>query len=189
MKDLHLLLASQSPRRRQLLGALGLPVSYIDIHVDETLQQIPPAHLIAENLAARKSQGYTTPLLHNQVLVTADTIVVHRNEVMGKPRSREEAFGMLQRLMGDVHQVYTGVVLRTEREQRHFTECTDVFFRPLTDKQIDYYLDNYSYMDKAGAYGIQDWIGMVAVQCIRGCYYNVVGLPVARLATELELLH
>ncbi len=188
MKNMHLLLASQSPRRRQLLGALGLPVSYIDIDVDETLQKDPPVHLIAETLAARKSQGYTAPLQEGQVVVTADTIVVHNDEVMGKPHSREEAFGMLQRLMGDVHQVYTGVALRTRRETHLFTECTDVYFRPLGDVQINYYLDNYQYMDKAGAYGIQDWIGMVAVERLDGCYYNVVGLPVARLAAELEQL-
>ncbi len=188
MNNKHLLLASQSPRRRQLLGALGLPVSYIDIQVDETLQEATPAHLIAETLAARKSHGYSEPLRSGQVLVTADTIVVHHDEVMGKPHSREEAFGMLRRLMGDVHQVYTGVALRTQHSLRLFTECTDVYFRPLGDEQINHYLDNYQYMDKAGAYGIQDWIGMVAVQRIDGCYYNVVGLPVARLAAELEQL-
>ncbi len=186
MKEMQLLLASQSPRRRQLLGALGLPVNYIDIHVDETLQEATPVQLIAETLAARKSQGYTDRLQPGQVLVTADTIVVHREEVMGKPHSREEAFGMLQRLMGDVHQVYTGVALRTATGQRLFTECTDVHFRPLSDEQINYYLDNYQYLDKAGAYGIQDWIGMVAVERLDGCYYNVVGLPVARLYAELE---
>ena len=181
MTDMELLLASRSPRRRQLLSALGMEVIYVDIDVDETLAQPLPAPLISQALAQRKSQGYAPPLLPCQVLVTADTLVVHRGEVMGKPHSREEAAGMLRRLADDTHQVYTGVCLRSRGAKRLFTERTDVHFRPLEEEQIAYYLDHCQYMDKAGAYGIQDWIGMVAVDRLAGCYYNVMGLPLSRL--------
>lgn len=180
-----LLLASKSPRRRQLLSALGMPVRFIDINVDETLEHCMPAEKVAETLAQRKAQGYTQPIQEDEVLVTADTIVVHRDEVMGKPRSREDAAGMLKRLCGDTHQVYTGVFLCSCRGAKHFTECTSVHFRSLTEGQINYYLDHCQYMDKAGAYGIQDWIGMVAVDRLEGDYYNVMGLPLSRLYHEL----
>jgi septum formation protein len=186
--NIELLLASKSPRRRQLLSELGLKVSFIDIDVDETLEQPLPAPIISQTLAQRKSQGYMLPLLPHQVLVTADTIVVHQGEVMGKPHGREEAYGMLQRLANDTHQVYTGVCLRNAMEQRLFTERTDVHFRILSREQIDYYLDHYQYRDKAGAYGIQEWIGMVAVDRLEGCYYNVMGLPLSRLYHELQQL-
>ena len=169
-----------------MLSALDIPVRFVDINVDETLAHQEPVEMIAETLAQRKAQGYILPLQEDEVLVTADTIVVHRNEVMGKPHSREEAAGMLKRLNGDTHQVYTGVCLHSCRGTKHFTERTEVHFRTLSEEQINHYLDHYQYLDKAGAYGIQDWIGMVAVDRLEGDYYNVMGLPLSRLFHELQ---
>lgn len=188
MRDMELLLASKSPRRRQLLATLGMSVTFIDIDVDETLMEPVPAPFVSQTLAQRKSHGYVPSLLPGQVLVTADTIVVHRGEIMGKPHSRQEAEGMLTRLSDDTHQVYTGVCLRSLHGQRLFTEQTNVHFRAVGEAEINYYLDHCEYMDKAGAYGIQDWIGMVAVDRLEGCYYNVMGLPLSRLYHELLAL-
>ena len=115
-------------------------------------------------------------------------MVVCESEVLGKPADRAEAAEMLHLLSGCRHEVYTGVCLRTTHQQTSFSECTDVHFRHLTDDEINFYLDHYSYQDKAGAYGIQDWIGMIGVTRIEGCYYNVMGLPLARLFAELQPL-
>ena len=181
----QLLLASKSPRRRELLGQLGLPVEYVDIDVDETLTSPVAAEAVAETLARRKAAGYTERIGDGQVLVTADTVVVLEKRVLGKPRSRKEAAEMLQGLSGKAHQVYTGVCLRNDKELHSFTECTHVSFRQLEGSEIDYYIDSYRPYDKAGAYGIQEWIGMVGIEHIDGCYYNVMGLPIARLYMEL----
>ncbi|MDY5968524.1 MAG: Maf family nucleotide pyrophosphatase [Bacteroidales bacterium] len=185
---IELLLASHSPRRRQLLGELGYKVSFVDLDVEEKLDSPLPPEERAEALACLKSQAYGAELLKGQVLVAADTVVVHCGEAMGKPRNRKEAQGMLQRLAGDVHQVYTGVCLRNAERFVSFTERTDVHFRQLGQAEIAYYIDHFKPYDKAGAYGIQEWIGMVAVERIEGCYYNVMGLPLSRLYKELQRL-
>lgn len=184
----QLLLASKSPRRRELLSSLGLPFRIVDIDVNEHFDVLPPASQVAQLLSERKSQGYMQPLQPEEVLVTADTVVVHEGRVLGKPHERAEAVAMLQELSGEVHQVYTGVCLRSSQTSVSFTECTHVHFRPLTGDIIDYYVDNYRPFDKAGAYGIQEWIGMVGVERIEGCFYNVMGLPVGRLYEELQVL-
>ena len=184
----HLLLASKSPRRRQLLAELGFPLSFVDINVDEHLSQPVPADRVAEQTAIRKAEAYHEPLNTHEVLITADTVVVHRGQVLGKPHDRNEAIAMLQSLSADIHQVYTGVCLRTPTRSISFTECTDVHFRPLTQEEIAHYVDTYRPYDKAGSYGIQEWIGMIGISRIEGCYYNVMGLPVARLYEELKLL-
>lgn len=135
-----------------------------------------------------KAKGYALPLAADEVLVTADTIVVHKGEVLGKPHSRQQAFDMLRSLSGDRHTVFTGVCLKSPERQVVFTERTDVVFRQLTENVISHYVDRNSCYDKAGAYGIQEWIGMVGVERIEGCYYNVMGLPVSRLYCELQQL-
>ena len=184
---MRLLLASKSPRRRQLLAELGLPIDIVTIDVDEHLATPLPACEVAEHLACRKSEAFpTSHLADDEVLVTADTVVVLDGRVLGKPASRDEAVTMLHNLSGRSHEVYTGVCLRTAQHRRSFTEQTTVYFAPLTDSEIDYYIDNYRPYDKAGAYGIQEWIGMVGVSRIEGCYYNVMGLPVARLHAALK---
>lgn len=184
---MRLLLASQSPRRRELLTALGYAVQFIDIHVDETLMQPVPADQIAEALALLKSQGYdSSKLCDDEVLVTADTVVVHNNQVLGKPKNIEDAQRMLRMLSGDKHQVFTGVCLTSLHIQHSFTEKTDVWFKQLTESEIEHYTTHYACLDKAGSYGIQDWIGMIGIDRIDGCYYNVMGLPTARLYKELQ---
>ena len=186
--DCRLLLGSKSPRRRELLSQLGLPCRLVDIDVDETLSHAVEADRVAETLSRKKAEAYSDPLADDEVLVTADTVVVHEAEVLGKPHSREQALDMLGMLSGRVHQVYTGVTLRGSVSLRSFTEKTDVVFRPLTKAEMEYYVDVYKPYDKAGAYGIQEWIGMVGIARIEGCFYNVMGRPVARLYKELERL-
>lgn len=183
---MQLLLASKSPRRRELLSSLGFPLRIVDVDVEETIGSEIPASEVAEQLAILKSGGYNSQLLVNgDILVTADTVVVCDKQVMGKPHSRQEAYEMIQSLSGREHQVYTGVCLRSKDLQISFAEKTDVWFRNLSEEEIFYYIDTYKPFDKAGAYGIQEWIGMVGIERIEGCYYNVMGLPVARLCKEL----
>lgn len=185
---MRLLLASKSPRRRELLGQLGIPLTIVDVDVEEKVPATLSADRVAEALASLKADGYTISLDPDEVLVTADTVVVLGTQVLGKPCSREEAAEMLHNLSGKAHQVYTGVCLRNADRCVAFTERTDVHFRQLTDEEINYYIDVYKPFDKAGAYGIQEWIGMVGIERIEGCYYNVMGLPVARLYRELMTL-
>lgn len=181
-----LLLASQSPRRRELLSRLGFPLRIVEVQADETLSTPLTADRVAEAIACRKAEAYTQPLAEDEILVTADTVVVHRNEVLGKPHTREQALAMLHSLSDDNHHVYTGVCLRSARSQTSFSECTLVHFRALSDDDIQYYVDTFRPYDKAGAYGIQEWIGMVGIDRIDGCYYNVMGLPTTRLYQELK---
>lgn len=185
---MRLLLASKSPRRRQLLAALDIPVTPVDLDVEERLPHPVPAAEVAEQLALVKASGYRQPLSEGEVLVTADTVVVLDQQVLGKPHSPEEARRMLHALSGRSHMVYTGVCLRSASASRSFTEATQVWFKELSDSEIDYYIDTYRPYDKAGAYGIQEWIGLVGITRLEGCYYNVMGLPVARLYTELHHL-
>lgn len=186
---MKILLASKSPRRRQLLSELGYPVEFVDIDIDEHVGTPLPSGEVAEHLACRKAAAYPKEKLDGEtVLVTADTVVVLEERILGKPADRAEAICMLQRLAGRRHTVYTGVCLLTQKEKISFTERTEVYFRPLSDQEIEYYVDHYRPMDKAGAYGIQEWIGMVGVERIEGCYYNVMGLPVARLYRTLREL-
>lgn len=184
---MKLLLASKSPRRRQLLSQLGFPLEYVTLDTDEHISSPLPAAEVAEYLARRKAADYPAERLNDdEVLVTADTVVVHDGKVLGKPADRNEAVAMLHNLSGDKHTVYTGVCLRSKDKETSFTESTDVYFRKLSETDIDYYVDTYKPYDKAGSYGIQEWIGMIGISRIEGCYYNVMGLPVARLYERLS---
>lgn len=184
---MRLLLASKSPRRRELLSQLGFPIEFVDIDVDEHIGTPLLPSQVAEHLARRKADAFPLKQLHDDdVLVTADTVVVHGSDILGKPHSHDEAVAMLRALSGDRHTVYTGVCLRSSNQDFSFTESTDVIFTQLCDKDIDYYVDTYRPYDKAGAYGIQEWIGMIGIRAIEGCYYNVVGLPVATLYDNLR---
>ena len=172
-----------------MLGELGYPIDFISLDVDEHVPSGTPAADVAEMLALRKAHACPSEMIEGDtVLVSADTVVVLGDKVLGKPADRDEAFAMLRSLAGNRHSVYTGVCLRTASQTVSFTEKTDVLFRPLTDDEIAYYVDNYRPYDKAGAYGIQEWIGMVGISGIEGCYYNVMGLPVARLYEHLKKL-
>lgn len=182
-----LLLASGSPRRRELLDSLGIKVEHAQLHdVDESY----PADLlpmkVPEYLSRLKSQAYRSELAGDEVLVTADTVVVLDGKVLGKPVDEAEAKAMLSSLSGRVHQVVTGVTLATSSRSVTFSEVTDVEFDTLSDSEIDYYVSNFRPLDKAGAYGIQEWIGYVGVKGIRGDYYNVMGLPVNSLCRHLK---
>lgn len=158
----------------------------VSIDVDESINIDIPANQIAEILAQRKSEAYpSTRLLDNEILITADTIVVLDGKKLGKPQTRDEAVSMLNALSGKMHYVYTGVCLKTNQRLQAFTEQTSVHFKTLSQKEIDYYIDHFHPLDKAGAYGIQEWIGMIGIQRIEGCYYNVMGLPLARLYKEI----
>lgn len=184
-----LLLASKSPRRRELLASLDMPVKIVDIEVEETLNGPVAANMVAETLAQLKSQGYeANRLKKDEVLVTADTVVVHGNKVLGKPHNEQEAYNMLRLLSGNSHYVYTGVCLKSKYCQHLFTEATEVWFKELSDEEINYYIHTYKPFDKAGAYGIQEWIGKIGITRIDGCYYNVMGLPLTRLYEELKQL-
>lgn len=184
---MRLLLASKSPRRRELLSQLGLPVEFVDIDVDEHIDSPLPHSQVAEYLARRKADAYPLDrLADGDVLVTADTTVVHRDNILGKPSDRDSAIQMLHELSGESHIVYTGVCLRSRQTSDSFTEGTLVRFKTLRDEDIIYYVDHYRPFDKAGAYGIQEWIGMIGISAIEGCYYNVMGLPVATLYDRLK---
>ena len=186
-----LILSSNSPRRKELLAGLGIPFKVLVIQgIDETYPDTLPAPEIAEYIAVKKAEPYRESLTGtDNTVLTADTVVVLDGEVMGKPTDEQDAYRMLRRLSGNTHQVYTGVCLTTNVAQRHFTVCTDVTFRELTDKEINYYVEKYKPLDKAGAYGIQEWIGYIGVTRLEGSFYNVMGLPVQLLYTELKKLN
>lgn len=187
MKNITLVLASKSPRRRQLVDLLGFPVDIVTIDVDEQVDATVPVDRIAETLACRKASGYDRSRLRpDQILVTADTIVALEGKKLGKPHDRNEAIVMLTALSGRRHTVYTGVCLTTATTQRSFTEATEVIFRKLEKSEIEYYVDTFKPFDKAGSYGVQEWIGAVGVERLEGCFYNVMGLPVSRLYQEIK---
>lgn len=183
-----LLLASKSPRRKQLISMLGFDVEVVEVDADEVVDGMVAAAEIPALLAKRKSLAYNKQISDHEILITADTLVVLNGDVLGKPQSRQEAFDMLSSLSGCRHQVYTGVCLRNSMAMKLFAEETNVCFKHLSANEINYYLDNYNYLDKAGSYGIQEWIGMIGVSRIEGDFYNVMGLPVARLYKEIVSL-
>lgn len=181
----RLILASASPRRRQLLQGLDLPVEITRTDVDETPPEGMPIAQVAEHLARKKADAYTTALAKDQVLITADTTVLLGDRLLNKPADAAEACEMLRLLAGRTHQVVTGVCLRTAQRTVSFSDIAVVTFAPLTEAQIAYYVERYQPFDKAGAYGVQDWIGYVAVERIEGSFYTVMGLPLHRVYRTL----
>jgi len=181
-------LASNSPRRRELLAGLGLPyeVRIID-GIDESYSANISVEEIPQYISQKKAQAYA--LADSELLITADTIVCLDNEILGKPKDNAEAHLMLSKLSGRTHQVITGVTLTTTEWTHTFSCTSNVTFASLTKQEIDYYIQNYHPLDKAGAYGIQEWIGYIGVTRLEGSYFNVMGLPVQRLYTELKKLN
>lgn len=183
----RIILGSNSPRRRELLA--GLDLSF-DVHVIPGLEENYPDSLQPQEipvfLSKQKAEAYLSTLEDQVLLITADTIVWNGTEVIGKPKDREDAIRMLRSLSGHEHQVVTGVCLTTTKKQETFSVVSSVRFASLTDEEIIYYVDKYKPFDKAGAYGIQEWIGYVGVESISGSFYNVMGLPVQRLYQELK---
>ena len=187
IQNYHIILGSNSPRRRELLAGLDLD---FEVKVIPGLEEHYPTNLQPEEipvfLAKQKAAAYIPTLPEKTLLITADTIVWNRNEVIGKPKNREDAIQMLQSLSGHEHHVVTGVCLTTTEKQKAFSVISAVKFATLTNEEIGYYVDKYQPFDKAGAYGIQEWIGYVGVESINGSFYNVMGLPVQRLYQELK---
>ena len=187
LKPYRLILASQSPRRRQLLADAGLEfVLAPRFECEESFPDTMPAAEVAEYLSSLKSEAYPEPLGANDILLTADTVVIACNRILGKPADRAEAIEMITMLSGRDHEVVTGVTLRTAERVKSFSVVSKVRFRALFQEEIEYYVDTYRPFDKAGSYGIQEWIGYVGIEGIEGSFYNVMGLPVQRLYSELN---
>ena len=187
LADYRLLLASRSPRRRELLTASGLPYELADdFACEEIYPDTLPAREVPLYLSQLKSEAYPRALSPRDILLTADTVVVCGGRVLGKPEDPEQATRMLRRLSGRRHTVVSGVTLRTPGRTHTFAAKSSVWFRPLADEEIAYYLDACRPYDKAGSYGIQEWIGYAAIEKINGSFYNVMGLPIQKVYTELD---
>ena len=183
----RIILGSNSPRRRELLAGLDLSFT---VDTGNRFEEILPAGAQAREvpllMSEGKSHGFHRPLEPDEVLITSDTVVIVEGEVLGKPHSRAQAQQMLQKLSGRTHEVVTAVTLRDAVREKSFSVSTQVVFAELTRQEIDYYIDKYQPYDKAGAYGIQEWIGYVGISSIEGSFYNVMGFPVHRVWKELQ---
>lgn len=187
IKSYHLILASQSPRRQQLLSEAGLEYELSPrFECEEIFPNDLPASEVAEYLSRLKSEAYPQVLADGDILLTADTVVVAEERILGKPTDKDDAFAMLRMLSGREHEVITGVTLRSTKQTKSFSAHSKVRFRQLSDEEIAYYIETYSPMDKAGSYGIQEWIGYVGIEGIEGSFFNVMGLPIQRVWCELE---
>ncbi|MDE6633759.1 MAG: Maf-like protein, partial [Bacteroidaceae bacterium] len=182
-----IVLASGSPRRKELLAGLGLQFEVRLLPgIDESYPEGLTGEEIAQTISRKKAEAYRPTLQTDKLILTADTIVYLDGQVLGKPSDAEDARWMLRLLSGRTHEVITGVTLLTRDKTHTFSSVSKVKFADITDREIDYYVDNYHPLDKAGAYGIQEWIGYIAVERIEGSYFNVMGLPVQRLYQELK---
>lgn len=181
---MKIILASNSPRRKELLGGLGVDFEVrVMKGVDEAYPDTLPAKDVAEYISREKASVYD--VADDELLITADTVVIVGDDILGKPKDADDAHRMLREVSGRTHQVVTGVCLTTAKEQRSFSVVTDVTFKQLSDEEIDFYIRNHRPYDKAGAYGIQEWIGYIGVTGLNGSYYNVMGFPVQRVYEEL----
>ena len=187
LKKYSVVLASNSPRRKELLQRLGIPFKVRTLFgIDESYPDTLRGEDIVRYISRNKANAYRSPMGPDELLITADTIVYLQGEVMGKPHDADDARRMLRALAGQVHQVITGVTIITANDMENFAVTSQVKFSDLSDDEINYYVDRYLPLDKAGAYGIQEWIGLVAVEELRGSYFNVVGLPIQRLYQALK---
>ena len=188
MKDLkkhNLILASKSPRRQYLMKELGLDFEVHTKEVDESFPENLKAQEIPLYLCQKKADAFDQELTDNTIVITADTIVWIDNQVLNKPENFDDAVRMLKLLSGKKHEVYTGVCLKSKHKTKTFYALTNVYFKELSQEEIEYYINNFNPYDKAGAYGAQEWIGYIAVEKIEGSYFNVMGLPVRELYEEL----
>lgn len=186
LNDRKLILGSASPRRKELMLGLGIDFT---IDTGNSFEEVVPdgmdIMLVPEYMANGKSMGFHRELESNEILVTADTMVLCNGEILGKPKDKADAMRMLKMLQGNRHTVITGVCIRSTSACKSFSASTEVFFRNLSDEELEYYINRYKPYDKAGAYGAQEWIGYVGINRIEGSYFNVMGLPVQRLYNEL----
>ncbi|WP_308756996.1 Maf-like protein [uncultured Bacteroides sp.] len=186
LKKYKVILASNSPRRKELLAGLGVSYEVRTLpDVDESYPETLQGADIPLYIAKEKADAYRDMLQPGELMITADTIVWLDGKVLGKPKDREDALRMLRDMSGRTHEVFTGVCLTTTEWQRSFAARTEVSFSVLGEEEIAYYVDKFRPMDKAGAYGVQEWIGFIGVENISGSYYNIMGLPVQRLYREL----
>jgi septum formation protein len=185
-KNFRIILASRSPRREQLLRETGLKFDIVIKEYPETFPEGLDGKAIAEHISHQKAFMFKGELSDNEIVITADTIVWCNNRVMGKPKDYDDAFNILKEISGNTHEVITGVTLLSSAKEKTFSVSTRVTCDDITDEEIRYYIEEFSPYDKAGAYGIQEWIGLVACTDIAGSYFNVVGLPVQTLYKELQ---
>jgi septum formation protein len=186
LNDFKIILASRSPRRQQLLHELGLEFEVVIKEYEENYPEDLSGEEIARYVAHEKAACFKNEISQNEIVITADTIVWCNNKVLGKPVSQQDATRILKEISGNTHEVITGVSLLSKSKELTFSDTTKVTFEALSDEEIRYYIDNYKPYDKAGAYGIQEWIGIIACSHIDGSYFNVVGLPVQKLYKELQ---
>jgi septum formation protein len=182
----NIILASKSPRRKQLLEQMGFNVKVEPIDIQETFPESVEIDDVAEYLAIKKSKNYTKFIEDNTILVTSDTIVVVENTILGKPQNYEQAKEYLTLLSSKTHKVITGCCLRTKEKIKHFSQKSIVKFKALTEDEINYYIENFKPYDKAGAYGIQEWIGTIGIESIQGDYYNIVGFPCSKFFESVQ---
>ena len=186
MQPLKIILASRSPRRQELLWNLGIEFRLLLPETDESYPDETPVRMVPAYLSEKKANEAAVFMKADELVIAADTIVLFENRVFGKPADMEEAKQMLNILSANMHEVITGVTLKSQDRQVTFSEMTKVYFRKLTTEMIEFYVNKFQPLDKAGAYGVQDWIGYVGIEKINGCFYNVMGLPVSRLVKELK---
>ncbi len=185
LKKYNIILASGSPRRQQFLKDLHLDFEIRLKDIDETYPKNLKSTEITDYLADLKSKAFDNELVEDDLLITSDTIVWLENKALGKPKNKQQAFEILQELSGKTHQVITSVSIKNKHFQKIFSDITNVKFKELTSDEINFYIDNYKPFDKAGSYGIQEWIGKIGIEKIEGSYFNVMGLPVHKLYDEL----
>lgn len=181
-----IILGSQSPRRKELLEGMDLDFTVKVIEIDESnFPSDLPLENVPEYIAIEKGKAHLAIIKDDELVITSDTIVIYNGEIFGKPKSKEEATAMLKKLSGNKHEVISGVCLTSKHKTVSFSDKTTVQFKALSDELIDYYLEKYKPYDKAGSYGIQEWIGYVGITSIEGAYFNVMGLPVAKVFDKL----
>ena len=186
LKTKNIILGSKSPRRQELLAGLDIEFETRTKDVDESYSDGLPSLLVAEFLAEKKANAFKDELKDNDILITSDTVVICNAEILEKPSTKKNAFEMLSKLSGKVHEVVTGVCIMTTGDMELFSEVTKVWFKVLTTDEINYYIDKYEPYDKAGSYGIQEWIGYIGIDKIEGTYFNVMGLPLNELYKKLH---
>ena len=186
LKGHKLVLASQSPRRRELLKGLDVEFSTCSVDADESFPADLKGADAVQYICKAKADAYRPQLNDNTIAITADTVVILDDKIIGKPKSREEAFSMIRSLSGRVHEVITAVCIFSKEKCKEFYASTEVHFSDITDEEIEYYIAKYKPFDKAGSYGVQEWIGYIGIEKIVGSYFNVMGLPVKRLFDELK---
>ena len=186
MDKIQLILASKSPRRQGLLKELGLPFEIRIKDVEEIYPDDLNLYEVPEYLAKLKASPFVDSLANNEVLITSDTVVLLDGKLLGKPKDKTDSIDMLGKISGKMHEVVTGVSLISNNHSYSFSTITKVYFSPLSQKEIEHYIHEYHPFDKAGSYGIQEWIGYIGVQKIEGCYYNVMGLPLHDLYKAIK---